>query len=158
LSELSTLKYGCSPRHNILSAILTLNLDLLTQWWKTLINYGFWQRLSRKRNCAHTHVSIYRCHTYSKSLSTLWGKTYMCLKLSIAKTGKSLAVFPKWCKGWENFDPSAVRKFILPEKIYRQQILLKMCTSKYLCITLLYLNINNETSQGFGLDGFLCMY
>ena len=40
---------------------------------------------------------------------------YMCLKLSMASTGKSLAVFPKWYSGWVNLVPSAVRKLTLPK-------------------------------------------
>ena len=44
------------------------------------------------------------------------GNRYICLKLSIANSGRSAGVFPRWCNGCVNFVPSAVRKFMLPTK------------------------------------------
>lgn len=41
----------------------------------------------------------------------------MCLKLSIAITGRSSGFLPKWCSGWVNLSPSAVRKLIEPVAI-----------------------------------------
>ena len=40
---------------------------------------------------------------------------YICLKLSMASTGRSFTVLPKWWSGWVNFEPSAVRKLTLSE-------------------------------------------
>ena len=48
--------------------------------------------------------------TYSSWLFTSWGNKYMCLKLSMASTGRSLLDFPRWYSGCENFKPSAVKK------------------------------------------------
>lgn len=52
--------------------------------------------------------------TYARSLYS--GKTYMCLKLSMAMTGQSAGVFWIWRRGWRNFSQSACRKLIEPAR------------------------------------------
>ena len=54
-------------------------------------------------------------HTHSTSVWGLCRHTYICLKLSIARMGRSLAVLPRWCNGWLNFKPFATRQLTLPK-------------------------------------------
>lgn len=42
------------------------------------------------------------------------GKTYMCLKESMAMTGQSAGVFWIWSNGWRNFSQSACKKLMEP--------------------------------------------
>ena len=55
-------------------------------------------------------------HTYSSWVLTSWGNIYICLKLSIASTGRSLLDLPRWYSGCENFKPSANKKLTPPAK------------------------------------------
>ena len=48
-------------------------------------------------------------------ISSYLGKRYMCLKLSIAMSGKSSFDFPRWWSGCANFSPSAIKKFTFSE-------------------------------------------
>lgn len=64
------------------------------------------------KNLLYSLLTLYG--TYFNFVFTSCGKRYMCLKLSIANTGKSLSDLPRWCRGWENFLPSAVRKLMPP--------------------------------------------
>lgn len=49
-------------------------------------------------------------------MSLTLGNRYMWRNESIAINGKSLWLFPKWCSGWANRLPSAVRKLIFSRK------------------------------------------
>ena len=59
-----------------------------------------------------THsASTKRSETYVKS--AMLGKMYMWRNESMARTGRSPSVLPKWWRGCENFWPSATRKLTL---------------------------------------------
>lgn len=77
--------------------------------------YGLFRcELSHSAAWASHHICSSVVGTYFRSLKS--GKTYMCLKESIAMTGQSAGVFWMWSKGWRNLSQSACRKFIDPEK------------------------------------------
>lgn len=59
------------------------------------------------------HIKSTETATYSMSSRGFCCQRYMWRKLSIASTGRSLADFPRWCRGWVNLMPSAVKKFTI---------------------------------------------
>jgi hypothetical protein len=76
----------------------------------------------------------------------------MCLKLSMAMRGKSFSFFPRWCRGWANFLPSAVKKFMLSGNTKNQRVtdkrdqLLRFSDSKSVCtisVNLLMLSLSS---------------
>lgn len=57
-------------------------------------------------------VEVVSVGTHVRSLNS--GKTYMCLKESMAMTGQSAGVFWIWSRGWRNFSQSACKKLMEP--------------------------------------------
>jgi len=50
-------------------------------------------------------------YTNSRSVLGLCRQRYICLKLSMTNSGRSLTVLPMWWSGCENLKPSAVSAF-----------------------------------------------
>ena len=103
-------------------------------------------------------------------ISSYLGKRYMCLKLSIAMSGKSSFDFPRWWSGCANFSPSAIKKFtfsesnieiivvlnqwweeVSPPPLHqcnvRNQIYLRLSSNRYFCTTSVY-SLTDSLSSG----------